>query len=250
MQAENGGGRWINIHQTRDRNYWTFILIDANDGSIMPGDTVYFRTASNMYLRNVDGIIKADVTVPTESGKFTVTNLTRPGKAIEYDDLIAVKTLDGKVWTGNSLDEARVKVETVTQSGLQRRNYFEICNPLNLSGCKNWNPNNVPPPPPNTGGITGGSAIEIVTICAGQIPAGWIKIDDHWNPTSCGNPTLISYNVFTIAQYNNQPVGMVMRACAGAVPSGWVKTESRWNPQSCAHPVRNSENEMVIRRIN
>lgn len=251
LQAENGGGRWINIHQTRDRNYWTFILVDANEGSLIPGDTVYFRTASNMYLRNVDGVLKADVTVPTESGKFTITNLTRPGRAIEYDDLIALKTLDGKAWTANSLDEAKVKVENVTQSGLQRRNYFEICNPLALDRCKNWNPNNVPPPPPNTGGTgSGGSAIEITTICAGQVPTGWIKIDDDWNPLRCGNPTSISYNVWTIARYDKQPVGMVMRVCAGVVPSGWVKIDSSWNPQDCGHPTRISDNVMTIRRTN
>ncbi|MBK6877863.1 MAG: hypothetical protein IPG99_15820 [Ignavibacteria bacterium] len=44
-------------------------------------------------------------------------------------------------------------------------------------------------------------------VCAGQIPNGWVKINDSWNPTTCGNPTSISYNVWLIERYDDKPIG-------------------------------------------
>lgn len=91
---------------------------------------------------------------------------------------------------------------------------------------------------------------ESQTICAGQLPAGWIKTDDAWNPTTCGNPTSIVYNVWTITRYSNQPVGSSMTACAGAVPAGWVMINSWWNPTTCSHPTSIVNNVMSIKWLN
>ena len=35
-------------------------------------------------------------------------------------------------------------------------------------------------------------------VCAGSLPAGYIKVDDEWNPTMCGRPSNISYNMMTM----------------------------------------------------
>jgi hypothetical protein len=88
-------------------------------------------------------------------------------------------------------------------------------------------------------------------ICAGSpIPNGWIKTDDSWSPTSCGNPTDIIYNVWTITQYSNLPVGSTLNVCAGApIPTGWVKVNTSWNPTSCGHPAHNIDNVQTIRRV-
>ncbi len=88
------------------------------------------------------------------------------------------------------------------------------------------------------------------SVCAGQVPSGWIKVNDAWNPTSCGNPARVTYNVWTIAQYSEKPVGFVMVACNGAAPSGWVIVGTAWNPTACGHPTVNQKNMMTIKRLN
>ena len=35
---------------------------------------------------------------------------------------------------------------------------------------------------------------------AADRPAGWIKINDLWDPSNCGSPTTITYNVWVIAK--------------------------------------------------
>src|SRR5277367_1767871 len=60
------------------------------------------------------------------------------------------------------------------------------------------------------------------TVCAAQVPSGWIKVDDAWNPTTCGNPTTKTYNVWIIREYAGEPIGAVMTVCNGRAPEGWV----------------------------
>jgi len=95
------------------------------------------------------------------------------------------------------------------------------------------------------------SILNVQNVCAGSpIPAGWITTNDHWDPTSCGKPTQIVYNVLTITRYDNQPVGAVMNVCAGApTPNGWVVTNSFWDPTSCGHPTQIVSNISQIKRI-
>lgn len=83
-----------------------------------------------------------------------------------------------------------------------------------------------------------------------DVPSGWIKVDDRWDPTRCGNPTSIVYNVWVIRKYIDLPVGTVLNVCASAsTPSGWVEINTRWDPTSCGHPSRITQNISVIRRI-
>jgi hypothetical protein len=87
-------------------------------------------------------------------------------------------------------------------------------------------------------------------ICFGSVPPGWIKINDTWNPTVCGNPASIAYNVWTMQRFTDQPVGAVIHACKGAVPSGWAMVGTLWNPTVCGHPSSNQPNVMAIKRLN
>ncbi len=88
-------------------------------------------------------------------------------------------------------------------------------------------------------------------ICRGSpVPPGWIKVNDDWSPTSCGNPSYITYNVWLIEQYDNKPVGSTMRVCASAqTPAGWVDVDYDWSPTSCGRPSYITDNVKYIRRI-
>ncbi len=86
-------------------------------------------------------------------------------------------------------------------------------------------------------------------VCAGEVPSGWIKVNDAWNPTTCGNPTRVTYNVWMIAQYTEKPIGTVMVVCNGPAPSGWVIVGTAWNPTACGHPTTNQKNVMTIKRL-
>jgi hypothetical protein len=87
-------------------------------------------------------------------------------------------------------------------------------------------------------------------ICAGSVPPGWIKVNDAWNPTVCGKPPTIIYNVWIIEQVSDQPLGAVVYACKGPLPSGWAIVATNWNPTVCGHPAANQSNVMVIKRLN
>jgi hypothetical protein len=95
-----------------------------------------------------------------------------------------------------------------------------------------------------------GTVLRTQNVCAGPVPSGWIKINDAWNPTVCGSPATITYNVWTIEQFADQPVGAVIHACKGAVPSGWAGVGTFWNPTVCGHPASNQPNVMAIKRLN
>jgi hypothetical protein len=92
--------------------------------------------------------------------------------------------------------------------------------------------------------------LQTQNVCAGSLPPGWIKINDAWNPTVCGNPTRIAYNVWTIQRFTDQPMGAVIHACRGAVPTGWAIVGTLWNPTVCGHPATNQPNVMAIKRLN
>ena len=95
-----------------------------------------------------------------------------------------------------------------------------------------------------------GAILTTQNVCAGPVPPGWIKINDAWNPTVCGNPATISYNVWIIQQLSDQPLGAVIHACKGLVPPGWAIVGSAWNPTVCGHPTANQSNVMAIKRLN
>ncbi len=92
--------------------------------------------------------------------------------------------------------------------------------------------------------------LQTQNVCAGSVPPGWIKINDAWNPTVCGKPSNISYNVWTIQRFTEQPVGAVIHACEGSVPLGWAIVGTLWNPTVCGHPSANQPNVMAIKRLN
>jgi hypothetical protein len=87
-------------------------------------------------------------------------------------------------------------------------------------------------------------------VCAGSIAAGWIKINDNWNPTVCGKPTLVAYNVWTLQQLADLPVGAIVYACSSPPPAGWAIVTQMWNPTVCGHPSAQQSNVMAIRRSN
>jgi hypothetical protein len=88
------------------------------------------------------------------------------------------------------------------------------------------------------------------TICTGSpVPFGWIVTNDSWDPTRCGNPPTISYNVQTITSHYDQPLGTTLTVCTYApVPPGWTVTSMRWDPGSCGHPSFISNNISTIQR--
>jgi len=94
-----------------------------------------------------------------------------------------------------------------------------------------------------------GTMLQTQYICAGSLPPGWIKINDAWNPTVCGNPTGIAYNVWTILRLSDQPAGAIIHACRAAAPPGWAMVGTAWNPTVCGHPAGRQLNVMVIKRL-
>ncbi|MDP9009288.1 MAG: hypothetical protein M3N91_11400 [Pseudomonadota bacterium] len=94
-----------------------------------------------------------------------------------------------------------------------------------------------------------GTILQTENVCAGSLPPGWIKINDAWNPTVCGNPTGIAYNIWTIQRLADQPKGTIIHACNAAVPSGWAIVGTAWNPTVCGHPAGKQSNVMAIKRL-
>ena len=94
-------------------------------------------------------------------------------------------------------------------------------------------------------------AFSSMNICAdSRIPWGWIKTDDSWNPTVCGKPTSIGYNVVTITEYSRMPIGSTLSVCSDApTPRGWVEISHGWMPTRCGHPTSIVNNTKIIQRI-
>lgn len=91
----------------------------------------------------------------------------------------------------------------------------------------------------------------LMTLCCGSpVPPGWIKVNDHWDPTSCGSPITLVYNICEYEQFSNKPVGVSMAVCASApVPPGWVTVDIKWAPTLCGHPISLVKNIQIIKRI-
>jgi hypothetical protein len=87
-------------------------------------------------------------------------------------------------------------------------------------------------------------------VCSGTHLAGWIKVNDEWNPLRCGKPTAIAYNVWVLARYDTRPVGTVISVCAdAATPPGWVTIDDAWIPTKCGHPSVIMNNVKRIKRM-
>jgi hypothetical protein len=101
------------------------------------------------------------------------------------------------------------------------------------------------PEPP---GLEGKDRVEI---CGDSpVPRGWVKVNDRWNPTKCGSPTSIVYNVWEVERYANKPVGAEMEVCADApTPPGWAEINSTWSPTKCGHPTKIVDNVKRIKRL-
>ncbi|TDD83476.1 hypothetical protein [Actinomadura rubrisoli] len=89
------------------------------------------------------------------------------------------------------------------------------------------------------------------TVCAGRenVPDGFVKINDIWDPTTCGRPTSITYNLWVIESTQDKAVGEWISVCAGWRPTGWATVETDWNPNRCGHPSSISENIWIIQRL-
>jgi hypothetical protein len=95
-----------------------------------------------------------------------------------------------------------------------------------------------------------GAVFRTQNVCSGSLPPGWIKINDAWNPTVCGKPATVNYNVWTIQQISDEPIGAVVQACKGNVPAGWALIGTSWNPTLCGHPAGKQQNVVAIKRLN
>jgi hypothetical protein len=104
--------------------------------------------------------------------------------------------------------------------------------------------------PPTLAPLSLGEIFHTQNICAGSVPPGWIKINDAWNPTVCGKPATITYNVWTIQQLSDQPLGAVIHGCRGPIPTDWAIVGTIWNPTVCGHSTTNQPNVMAIKRLN
>lgn len=83
-----------------------------------------------------------------------------------------------------------------------------------------------------------------------RLPRGWLKVDDRWSPTQCGDPPTIVYNVWVVERHTNKPVGAEMEVCSDApTPAGWVEVSARWNPAACGHPAGIVDNVKRIKRV-
>lgn len=83
-----------------------------------------------------------------------------------------------------------------------------------------------------------------------RLPRGWVKVGDRWNPSKCGSPATIVYNVWEVERYTNKPVGAEMEVCADTpTPAGWVEVSARWSPATCGHPTGISDNVKKIKRV-
>jgi len=97
------------------------------------------------------------------------------------------------------------------------------------------------------------TGVEMISqwICAGSdIPDGWIKIDDRWDPHACGNPSNMSLNLWLIEKYADKPIGATMEVAVNApTPEGWAVVATRWDPTGCGHPTQMVHNVKIIERV-
>lgn len=87
-------------------------------------------------------------------------------------------------------------------------------------------------------------------VCKDQAPWGWVVTNDSWDPTRCGGPTKIVYNVWKIAELRSVPVGGTLTICRTYVPipHNWTILSETWNPTRCGQPVKITNNVATIKR--
>ncbi|TMQ93566.1 hypothetical protein ETD83_25150 [Actinomadura soli] len=88
-------------------------------------------------------------------------------------------------------------------------------------------------------------------VCAGDdnVPQGFVKVNDYWDPTRCGNPSSIFPNVWVIESYTDKAVGDEMVVCSGWRPAGWSTLNSFWDPTRCGNPGPITNNMWSIKRL-
>jgi hypothetical protein len=101
--------------------------------------------------------------------------------------------------------------------------------------------------PPATGELT------TITACASEQPAaGYVPIDDYWDPVRCGSPSTVEANVSVQARLPDQaPDGRApsLEICAYATtPPRWRVVSERWDPTRCGRPATATMNVRRIRR--
>ncbi len=94
-----------------------------------------------------------------------------------------------------------------------------------------------------------GLKIQTLKVCAGELPSGWIKVDEEWNPAMCGNPGVAILNVWTLERYETRIVGSEMQACVGPVPNGWTLVSTYRDTVRCGSIDPAYQNVMTIRRV-
>lgn len=95
------------------------------------------------------------------------------------------------------------------------------------------------------------SSSSSMEMCSGSpMPAGWLRTGGRWDPTSCGKPSYIIENVWTITKYAGMKVGATLDICSGQpTPTGWVIQDGHWDPTSCGRPSYIIDNRVIIRRV-
>ncbi|MDE0534523.1 MAG: hypothetical protein OXI01_24190 [Albidovulum sp.] len=85
------------------------------------------------------------------------------------------------------------------------------------------------------------------TMCAGQVPHGWI-ITNYWKSTSSCPGIAETYR---IEKYINKPIGYQMNACISTPPQGWVIVKEFNSLVKCGRPRSVfTNNMMTIERLN
>jgi hypothetical protein len=173
---------------------------------------------------------------PHGSGGYTIA-ATHSGKCLD-------------VYLASQIDQASI-VQYPCHGGDNQRWLIDVT-PVNvvLDTPKSTKPIPVRVPSPTPEPSTPNPAPPgVEKVCAGSVKAGWIKTDDEWLPTTCGNPSKYDLNVWTIKRYDNLPVGSGLDVCAGQqIPPGWVITGKRWIPGRCGHPLNYTENVLFIKK--
>ena len=84
-------------------------------------------------------------------------------------------------------------------------------------------------------------------VCTGpNTPAGWVRVNDEWDPSRCGHPSSIVNNrtyIHRIASFET-----VLEICADQAVPGWTVVQTSWNSGKCGHPTLPMQNVWTIRR--
>lgn len=97
---------------------------------------------------------------------------------------------------------------------------------------------------------------ELLTLCSNAAaPEGYFKVNDRWDPTSCGDPTsLLVKNISIYQRYDNKEIGSRMSICINQqgrpLPAEWSQIDTGFNGSSCGSPRPGlSDNVQTVQRI-